>query len=308
MGTALYFPSTPKAVKATPPELKKRMSVEQSFQIIATSCLEQVRANEVGIVRFHDGECLHQMRVGWRRLRAALGMFKDFLRLPPHLEDELAWIVAQLGPARDWDVLVESTLPRVAQQGERLAEVEQAARSRCAAMRNHAAESVSSLRYEHLMHALQRWIDKRGWRDTRPPTARARLRTDITDVTSAILDTSHKRLRKRGRKLDGATPAQRHRVRIAAKKARYAAEFSAALYPGKRVAPYVKALSNLQDALGWLNDVAVADNLLARLADEQEGLRTASAAVRDRLALCEKTGMKQARKAWKKFAPLRAPH
>jgi len=308
MDTALHFPTTPKAVKAAPLDLKKQMSVEQAFKAIATSCLEQIHANEEGVARFHDVESLHQMRVGLRRLRAALGMFKDFLRLPLNLEEELNWLVEQLGPARDWDVLVESTLPRVAREGNGMAEVEQAARSRCHALRLHASEAVASTRYQHLMHALQFWADKRGWRDMLPSRARARLTGDIADFADAILDVDQKRLHRRGRKLDSATPEQRHRVRIAAKKTRYATEFFAALYPGKRVRPYVKALSTLQDKLGWLNDVAVADSLLAQLADEDERLRAAAGLAHERLACCEKEGARQARKVWKKFAPMKAPH
>ena len=53
------------------------------------------------------------------------------------------------------------------------------------------------------------------------------------------------------------TPEERHRVRIAAKKARYAMEFFQGLYPGGRAKRSVQRLSALQDALGWLNDAAV---------------------------------------------------
>ena len=158
------------------------------------------------------------------------------------------------------------------------------------------------------MHALQSWVDKRGWRDMLPSKARARLKMDVTDFSGAILATDQKRLHKRGRKLDGASPEQRHRVRIAAKKSRYATEFFAALYPAKQVRPYVKTLSALQDELGWLNDVAVAERLLAQLADEEVGLRGSAGAVHDRLAICEKAGVKRSRKIWKKFAPMKAPH
>ncbi len=59
--------------------------------------------------------------------------------------------------------------------------------------------------------------------------------------------------------------AQRHAVRIAAKKLRYATEFFAELYEAGQVEGYVNALAGLQDALGALNDVATAHRLLASL-------------------------------------------
>src|SRR5215203_6355489 len=71
-----------------------------------------------------------------------------------------------------------------------------------------------------------------------------------------------KRIRKRGRHLPELAPDERHRVRIAVKKLRYAAEFFAPLYEGKgrakRTRRFRDALGELQDRLGDLNDIAVA--------------------------------------------------
>lgn len=64
---------------------------------------------------------------------------------------------------------------------------------------------------------------------------------------------------------DGKESHQRHRIRIAAKKARYGAEFFRGLLPAKEVKHYVARLSNPQDHLGLLNNSAVADHLLPEL-------------------------------------------
>lgn len=55
-------------------------------------------------------------------------------------------------------------------------------------------------------------------------------------------------------------------MRIAAKKARYAAAFFLDLLPQGRSRRYLKCLSRLQSRLGALNDLAVADRLLEELA------------------------------------------
>jgi CHAD domain-containing protein len=60
--------------------------------------------------------------------------------------------------------------------------------------------------------------------------------------------------------------AERHRVRIGAKRLRYVAEGFASLYRKKRMEAYLAALSRLQDDLGRANDAAVAERLLAELA------------------------------------------
>jgi inorganic triphosphatase YgiF len=49
------------------------------------------------------------MRVGLRRLRAAMSLFKELIEQPDseHIESELKWLTEQLGAARDLDVLLK---------------------------------------------------------------------------------------------------------------------------------------------------------------------------------------------------------
>ena len=65
--------------------------------------------------------------------------------------------------------------------------------------------------------------------------------------------------------LDGTT-AQRHAIRIQAKKMRYVAEFFAPLFRAKRARAYRKALAILQEVLGAANDATVATTLASELA------------------------------------------
>jgi len=311
MDTAVTFPTSPKAVKAVPLKLSKRMSVEQAFQAIVHNCIGQVQANEVGVIKFHGVESLHQMRVGLRRLRSALSMFDELVQLSPQLRGELEWLAEQLGPARDWDVLAESTLARVAQAVPmhlEIDEVKQAALAKTHTLHDAAALAVSSERYAALMHALQRWVNEREWREMLSPHAKTHIKMPIAAFARATLEKDQQRLKKRGRKLGGASVAARHRVRIAAKKTRYAAEFFGSLYPGKQVRPYVKALARLQDELGWINDAAVGERLLGELAESRTELKNSTEFVRGYLAGSIDVGAEQLRKAWKNFAPLAAPN
>ena len=73
----------------------------------------------------------------------------------------------------------------------------------------------------------------------------------------------HRKALKRGRDFARLTPVERHRLRIALKKLRYATEFFHSPYPKKRTHAYLAALKELQDTLGHLNDVAVAETLAA---------------------------------------------
>jgi CHAD domain-containing protein len=116
-----------------------------------------------------------------------------------------------------------------------------------------------------------------------------------------------RRLRKRAGALPNATPAARHRVRIAAKKARYGTEFFGSLFKPRSVRPYVKALAGLQDELGYLNDAAVADRLLGEMAAAQPQLAASIGFAKGFLAARVKNEDRKLLKLWRKFEPIARP-
>ena len=64
-------------------------------------------------------------------------------------------------------------------------------------------------------------------------------------------------------------PQERHKLRIAVKKLRYAADFFVGLAHSRRTKArkrFSKELKSLQDALGKLNDIAVHEKLARQLA------------------------------------------
>ena len=306
----IHFPTTPGAVKATALKLDKRMSAEQAFQAIARNCIAHIQANEAGVAKVHDGECLHQMRVGLRRLRSAQSMFRGLIVLPVDLATDIDWLVGQLGPARDWDVLAASTLAKVSEAAghpAQLVELRMAVQRQANELHGVAAAAVASERYSRLMLELSGWVERRGWRDGAPLATQTRLRQRVGKFADAVLERDQERLLKRGRQLRSATPEARHRVRIAGKKTRYAAEFFGSLYKDKQVRPYVKSLTRLQDELGWLNDAAVAQGLLEELAQRRVELREGIGFARGYLQSRMQDADRPLRRAWKRFAPLRAP-
>ena len=310
MDAAVKFPTTPKAVKAASLKLSKHMSVEQAFKAIVRSCVNQVQANEDGVTRFQDTESLHQMRVGLRRLRAALAMFDDVVPSPDEIKSELVWMMDQLAQARDWDVLVSSTLPQVEgalEEPGALAELRQATQEKIGALQARAADAVSSPRFQQLITRLGQWLDQRGWRDDLSPKGKTRAKMRVVDFAAGILEQERERLLKRGKQLKSATPEERHRVRIAAKRTRYAAEFFSSLYPGKQLRSYVAAISALQHELGALNDAAVGRRLLDELCEACNGLREEAALVRGYLAAGHAQGLPRLRRVWKKLVALDAP-
>ena len=249
-------------VKAQPVELDRRATLEDTFQLIGLNCLRQLEANVPGVLK-QDVESLHQMRVGLRRLRALVNMFEELAPPPAEVSEGLEWLAAALGATRDWDVLADSTLDRI--HGIEPNALRQAARLRADKLHKELLQTLHAPRFTQVLLSLNGWLHGRGWRLGERLPKRSPLAGRADKACLPLLRKAEKRLSKRIADFDGKEPEQRHRIRIAAKKARYGAEFFRDMLPAKEVKHYVSRLSDLQDHLGLLNDFAVADQLLPEL-------------------------------------------
>lgn len=250
-------------VKARQAALDPGMSTGEAARAIARAALEQLQANEPGVLAGEDPEYLHQFRVALRRLRSALKVFRPVLGPEEaRLEQELRWISGFTGPARDWDVFATSTLPALAQacgdaRAGRVLAARAAARRRAA--QGGLREALGSSRYAKLMLALARWL-------AAPAPEPAPGAEPLADFAERVVRKRRKRLVSAASRLSALTPAERHRLRLEAKRLRYALEGLAPLFRRRRVAAYLEALTEIQDDLGRANDAAVAQRLLEELA------------------------------------------
>jgi len=269
-GYALAGAVAPRAVKASAVALRRKASMGEALAGILHNCLEQMQANEQGVLS-GAVESLHQMRVGLRRLRAAMDMVKALARLPAPLADDVEWLAGELGDARNWDVFIESLLPGLPLPEEHkpaLARVAVAAREEAERHRARVRAAVGSPRYTGLMLGLGAWIAGEGWKqaEARPDGAPAdALEQKVARAAPRLVQHAAARVRKRARGFDLKRPECLHKVRIAAKKERYAREFFEALSHGKKEARRHDLLADMQDELGLLNDGVVARGLVAQL-------------------------------------------
>lgn len=249
-----------RAVRAEPIVLAADMTAATAFQRIVQSCVRQFRLNETVLLSEPNAEALHQARVALRRLRSALSIFKSMVDdgRTGHLRDELRWLAAELGQARDIDVLLDRA--HAGPLRDRLEAARDAAYDRM-------GEALESLRVRSLMLDLTQWTVDGDWL-AGPRTAAARCQP-ASEVAAAALDRLRRKVKTEGRHLAKASDEQRHEVRKDAKKLRYATEFFCGLFTGKgqhkRYKAFTGALADLQDQLGALNDLATVPATFARL-------------------------------------------
>ncbi|AQV96692.1 CHAD domain-containing protein [Cupriavidus necator] len=309
-GYALIADEVNRAVRAEPLELAEAGSTEAAFQCIARNCLAQISRNERGVVNGSDPESVHQMRVGLRRLRSALDIFEPLIACPPALQSELKWITGALGPARDWEVLANTTLRdafKGAPQDMRADAVLAAAKATAADARQRAAQAVNADRYTRVILTLNHWLGGADWRHGLDEAQRAALTGPASDFALTTLRQRQRRLLKRGRGMARIDEQRRHRARIAAKKLRYATEFFGSLFSANKVRRYRRHLARLQDDLGWRNDMAVAGTLLLRLGTERQELAVGCGYARGYIAGCVSADRQPLRRRWKRFKAASLP-
>lgn len=248
-----------KSVKAGPLALAANISTADAFKRIVQSCIRQFRLNEELLLAGRDPNALHQARVAIRRMRSAFSIFKSMIGDDgTGLREELKWLASVLGEARDLDVLLD----RVSQSP--LNDSIVAAR---AAAYDLVCEILASHRARVVMLNVAHWIVQGRWTDEVRGEANGNQLARIFAATA--LARFRRRIKRRGRDLAGIDDAARHEVRKDAKKLRYASEFFASLYGGKReqrrYLRFTAALEGLQDRLGALNDLATAPEVLDRL-------------------------------------------
>ena len=272
------------ARKAEPVVLEAGMPSGLAFAVVAAECIEHWRVNEAALRTSRAAPHLHQTRVGIRRLRSAFSLFRPALdpgaRTVAH---RLRALALPFGPARDLDVLLAGPLAEPLGFPQR---------SRLLEDREDAHDTVLAI-----LHSPE-WAAVGSDLDALVVAAPSRPATgDLVALARAALDTRARRVTRPDHLAD-LSAADRHRIRIEAKKLRYASEFTASLFPGDEPRTvledgtvlegplaFARLVEDVQSALGALNDHATADALLHRVGaraprvDEADLLEAGVAAV-----------------------------
>jgi triphosphatase len=280
------------------------MTVGQAYTAILGDGLAQLLQHAAGVRKGVDPESVHQMRVGLRRLRLALRLFDQWITAPPDLLAELGWLGVRLGAARDADVLADTTLAAMARTcppDEAIVALQEAARRHAQALHKLAATAVKSPRCVRLVRDLTAWHQGAPWQATADDAQLKDLHQPIGAAAARMLRRRHARLVEIGKALNPDLPAERHRLRIAAKKLRYATEFFQSLPTAKHTRRRLHRLGKLLDLLGSLNDAAVADRLLHDLALREPALTGSASFARGYLCATTAQRLPELAPCWRRL-------
>jgi inorganic triphosphatase YgiF len=214
-------------------------------------------------------DAVHQMRVSARRLRSGLKVFEPLVdrEWAEDLRAQLGWMASGLGAARDTEVLIERLDGHAARIGEPDAAhargvIDTALAARMADAATAVSEVVDSARYAQLLETL---VD-----GVRRPPLDPRAEQPAEEALPPLVAKAFRRLQRRVAGLEMEIPSPTwHEARIAAKRARYAADAVAPVL-GRDVGRLADKLADVTEVLGSHQDAHVAQATLRELVPDAD--------------------------------------
>src|SRR5690606_11358924 len=273
--------------RAMPVSLRRKVDVDEAWRSVLDECLAQVLVNAIGLgasVGVEGGasksgtrraeadraDLVHQLRIGLRRLRSAIRLFRGWVAPPPEAVGSGARdLFRGLGALRDQDVLAQAIEPALQRAGAPVsaqapadgangavvAEGSAPAPGAAPARDDEVAALVAADAAQHFLLALVAW--RHGLHEAAAPpspdgpdacAAEGGARNE--DVAPAALaPRARRRLARWQRAITSEATrfaqlddAARHAIRRRAKRLRYASEFVESLFSGGEMRRFLKRL------------------------------------------------------------------
>lgn len=256
-----------KPQRARSSRIHPQMAKSELAQTVLCDMFAQFTTNLNKLFTSDDPEVVHQARVGWRRLKSGLRLFRKSMgvAVAPSLLD-LQPLLSCLGTLRNLEVALTETLPPLAQP---FCSGNARRRKSWQALVTELMQAVDAQR-KAVRHALQEpsvgvnlllmaeWLDNLGETHTKSDK-----KAGLRHWAKRRLLRLHERLKESQKK--AITSEEQHRVRILAKRLRYGVEALRPLLPKRLAAFCHDQATHIQTTLGSSRDMSQACTLVAGL-------------------------------------------
>jgi CHAD domain-containing protein len=218
-----------------------------------------------------NSEVVHQARVGWRRFKSALRLFK--MALANHVMPSwqaLQPLLILLGEVRNFDVACTETLPPLgaayaapdARRARDWQRMELALIQACSDQRELARAALLQPGVGASLLEITQWLEELSTLVAPDPVA-FELKEPLRTWAKRRIKRLHDQLQLA--LLDSGDPDRLHRARIIAKRMRYSIEALQPLLPKKRSQRWHEQATELQLGIGAARDMGVAIALVDQL-------------------------------------------
>ncbi|GIL00724.1 MAG: inorganic triphosphatase [Alphaproteobacteria bacterium] len=298
----------PGPARAATPPLRADDEVAGAFAAVCAAAATQILDNWSRLACDKDPEIAHQLRIGLRRLRTALRVFRPAIDSPTlrDMRRDLAEVGRIVGNLRNADVMLGDIVrPALGDPASRDAadRVVALLARHCGGERERVAATLAGPRWNRLALRVALLPHGAGW-------STAAAGGEVGRLAAIALGSCWKKVCRRGRKLERLDDAGRHQLRKDLKTLRYAAEFFAPMLPAGKCGRFLRRLKTLQDGFGYLNDVVLAGTLPGMLPDDLRAdpavQRTVGFVLGWHRALAEREWA-SARERWRRLARQQLP-
>ena len=260
---------------AQPLALSSGLELRPAASQVLHEMWSQFTTNLHSLRSSNDTEIVHQARVGWRRFRSALRLFKPVLAEAPPSYAGLEPLLHSLGELRDIDVALSETLPQLATHyvsadpGRAVAwqALTRALTEAAQGQRQSVRAALESPAVGASLLDLTRWLESSAFTEA-SAAEMAGAELSLRTWSRRRIARLHRQLRALQRNCAG----DEHRLRILAKRLRYGIEALSPLLAQRRSQRWYRQALEIQSAIGSQRDLAQAAALVDRL-DADHGLK-----------------------------------
>ncbi len=285
-GYALLQDALNRPLRARPPLLTPRMDLPAAAQSVLREMFAQFTGNLNALRSADDPELVHQARVGWRRFRSAVRLFRPALAAQPvPAWEALRPLLTFVGEVRDLDVARTDTLAALAdaytapdgadggnsasaQRQEKWQAMQEALTQAAHLGRKSVGHALQAPAVGATLLAITQWLEELPG-DPAPDSAQTKAKAKTGRKRSLRRWARQRIARLHGQMTlalqDTANPQSLHRARILSKRLRYGIEALHPLLPKRPVQRWLPQAIKLQTRIGATRDVQQAAALAASL-------------------------------------------
>lgn len=253
-------------------DLSGDFDVESAAKHLLGQCAGHLNQNFQRYCENKNEAALMQIRIGLRRTRVAMKTFKKVISpaIYKDCKNEFRYFGRLLGEARDLDVILRGMLEETCPvKGLEVAYEE--LRSRTQRMRddeyskNH--KELTNGKFEDHLRFFEQWRNS-DWSQHLDPTRAALLKSPVDVFAFDVIEDGKIKLLKRGASIDALSTDELHTLRKYVKRCRYHLRFFSSLFGPEKISEGYQLLVQMQDNLGYVNDVREGLKLMSCLSGE----------------------------------------
>ncbi|MBO0332056.1 CHAD domain-containing protein [Sneathiella sp. CAU 1612] len=258
-----------KVLKLSHIDLVGSMDVETAAKVIFRGCALHLRENFRQFKEEGDSMALMQIRIGVRRMRVALYIFRSIIpkEVRSNFNREFRYFGNLLGDARNMDVFLNSTLmpeiktkdfKKVSKELLRLGEIFRAEEY------DIIIHEISGGHFERLSKSFDKWLQG-NWSTKLGRSARKIMSSPIAPFALNAIEEGGIELLNRGADVENLSADELHDLRKYIKRTRYHLRFFSSLFRQEKIDEGYDLLVRMQDYLGHINDVKEGMIILSQL-------------------------------------------